>query len=171
LLAIGCALAAHHQMRLQRKDSLRKVLGREGRWEEYLASKTMLRADRASGHTQTVNDYDDAEYIGNITIGTPGQTFVVLLDTGSANLWIPDATCADGLGNPCANKNKFAASASSTYAENGKSWTIAYELGKAQGFLGEDTVRFGTDASALTVPKCTFGQAKSIATFFKNEVI
>lgn len=27
-----------------------------------------------------VNDYEDEEYIGNITIGTPGQTFQVGLD-------------------------------------------------------------------------------------------
>ncbi|KIH69018.1 hypothetical protein ANCDUO_00644 [Ancylostoma duodenale] len=41
-----------------------------------------------------INDYYDMEYLGNVTIGTPDQTFQVVLDTGSSNFWIPDYTCA-----------------------------------------------------------------------------
>ncbi|GMR55627.1 hypothetical protein PMAYCL1PPCAC_25822, partial [Pristionchus mayeri] len=65
----------------------------------------------------------------------------------------------------------FASSSSTSYVKNGKAWTISYGTGSAKGFLGQDTVRFGTDLTALTVPKCTFGQATSIAPFFKNQVI
>ncbi|KAF8381092.1 asp-6, partial [Pristionchus pacificus] len=174
LALLGIAFSHVHKMRLHKRDSLRKVLAAEGKWEEYVASKNFLRADRvtlASGYPQKVNDYDDAEYVGNITIGTPGQAFEVILDTGSANLWVPDSTCGGGVTNPCQNKHKFQSSASSTWVKNGKAFTISYGTGSAKGFLGQDTVRFGTDAGALTVPKCTFGQATSIAAFFKNEVI
>ncbi|RCN45400.1 hypothetical protein ANCCAN_08621 [Ancylostoma caninum] len=41
-----------------------------------------------------VNVYHDSEYVGNVTIGTPEQTFQVVLDTGSADFWVPDFTCA-----------------------------------------------------------------------------
>ncbi|GMR57375.1 hypothetical protein PMAYCL1PPCAC_27570, partial [Pristionchus mayeri] len=91
--------------------------------------------------------------------------------TGSANLWVPDSTCSGGLTNPCKDKNKFTSSKSSTWVKNGRAFTISYGTGSAKGFLGQDTVRFGDNAGALTVPKCTFGQATSIAAFFKNEVI
>ncbi|GMR57389.1 hypothetical protein PMAYCL1PPCAC_27583, partial [Pristionchus mayeri] len=53
----------------------------------------------------------------------------------------------------------------------GKAFTISYGTGSAKGFLGQDTARFGTTSADLTVPKCTFGQATSIAAFFKNDVI
>lgn len=40
-----------------------------------------------------VTDLDDFAYYGTVNIGTPAQKFLVILDTGSANLWIPDITC------------------------------------------------------------------------------
>ena len=43
-----------------------------------------------------MNDYEDTAYVGNITVGKPEQTFQVILDTGSANLWVPDVSCEDG---------------------------------------------------------------------------
>ena len=41
---------------------------------------------------QPIVDADDMIYFANISIGTPPQLFQVVLDTGSANCWIPDST-------------------------------------------------------------------------------
>ena len=66
-----------------------------GTWPAYRKYKEFLRLAKVKSPlnlktvAQNVNDYEDVEYIGNITVGTPDQTFLVILDTGSANLWVP----------------------------------------------------------------------------------
>ena len=47
---------------------------------------------------ESLTDYYDEQFYGPITIG--GQDFMVLFDTGSSNLWIPDQSCSN-----CAGSN------------------------------------------------------------------
>ncbi|KAK5964417.1 Peptidase A1 domain-containing protein [Trichostrongylus colubriformis] len=96
LLAVAAFVlgGAIFKVPLRRIESIRKRMIREGTWTDYWKKynnmRSLLPQDIPS---QKVHDYYDNEYLGNITIGTPEQNFMVVLDTGSANLWVPDRDC------------------------------------------------------------------------------
>uniref|UniRef100_A0A2Q4STM4 Peptidase A1 domain-containing protein n=1 Tax=Caenorhabditis japonica TaxID=281687 RepID=A0A2Q4STM4_CAEJA len=169
LALVGFAAAAVHQHKLIWRQSKKMDMIRDGEYPAYLEYQRNLRTvnpNVLANLPQNVNDFGDYEYLGNITIGTPDQSFIVVLDTGSSNLWVPGPTCKAN----CQTKSKFTSTASSTFVKNGKSWTIQYGSGDARGILGVDTVRFGAKGEAqLAVPSTTFGIASHISSDFKSD--
>ncbi|CAN1222700.1 Aspartic proteinase A1 [Linum grandiflorum] len=99
--------------------------------------------DQAGGDTDIValKNYLDAQYYGEIGIGTPPQKFTVIFDTGSSNLWVPSAKCYFSLS--CFVHPKYKSSQSSTYKQNGKSAEIQYGTGAIAGFFSFDSVKVG----------------------------
>lgn len=68
-----------------------------------------------------VDSYDhnmDILYYGSISVGTPGQTFTVQLDTGSADLWLP-TNCPE-----C--RNNFKPAESQTYKSANEPFEESY---------------------------------------------
>lgn len=88
-----------------------------------------------------LNNFMDAQYFGEVSIGTPSQTFTVIFDTGSSNLWVPSAKCYFSVS--CYFHSKYKSSHSSTYKKNGTSAAIQYGTGAISGFFSQDNVKIG----------------------------
>ncbi|OBS75427.1 hypothetical protein A6R68_14055 [Neotoma lepida] len=131
---------------LKKMPSVREILKERGvdmtklsaEWGEFTKSSSF-----GNGTSPVVlTNYLDTQYYGEIGIGTPPQTFKVIFDTGSANLWVPSTKCSP-LYTACEIHSLYDSSESSSYMENGTEFTIHYGSGKVKGFLSQDIVTVG----------------------------
>ncbi|KAL8136849.1 hypothetical protein V2J09_002850 [Rumex salicifolius] len=131
--------------RLRGRESLTGALLKYG-LNDYLVGSE-------EGDVVQLTNYMDAQYFGEIGIGTPPQNFTVIFDTGSSNLWVPSAKCYFSIA--CYFHSKYKSSLSSTYKKNGKSADIHYGTGAISGYFSEDNVH----VADLVVKKQEFIEA------------
>jgi cathepsin D len=114
---------------------------------EYLKTK-YIKGYKPSELTynEGLNDFENAQYYGNITIGNPPQPFRVLFDTGSSNLWVPCHGCpASDLA--CDFHSQYDCKKSTTCTATGEPFQIQYGSGSMQGTVDTDVVCFGPTPS------------------------
>lgn len=167
LAAPGAALI---RIPLHKFTSIRRTMSEVGGPVEKLIAKasTSKYAQGVPAVTggpvpEVLKNYMDAQYYGEIGIGTPPQCFTVVFDTGSSNLWVPSIHCKL-LDIACWIHHKYNSGKSSTYVENGTTFDIHYGSGSLSGYLSQDTVSVPCNSGlaslgGVKVERQVFGEA------------
>ncbi|KAF7292412.1 Peptidase A1 domain-containing protein [Mycena chlorophos] len=120
-----------------------------------VAGRRLQRRASSQGFA-IINEEADSSFLGTLSIGTPAQTFNVVLDTGSSDLWTITQECDDcsGIG------NAFDTTKSSSFKQTSQqAIEIDYGSGAVQGFTATDTVTMGP----FTVQDQTFLVAERLS--------
>ncbi|QRV98135.1 aspartyl protease [Ceratobasidium sp. AG-Ba] len=112
---------------------------------------------------ESLTDEQEELWAGEITIGTPPQSFLVDFDTGSADLWVPNAECTTG---GCKGHKTFDASQSSTVESQAGRFSISYgDGGTSSGPIFSDTVT----VAGLTAPQQYFSAVTAESNSFAQD--
>nr|XP_046235079.1 nothepsin [Scatophagus argus] len=151
---------------LRRMDSIRTQLRADGLLQKFLKDHhpdtfnrryaqcfppgtPSLRPGRSS---EKIYNFMDAQYFGEIALGTPEQNFSVVFDTGSADLWVPSSYCVS---EACALHRRFRAFESTSFRHDGRMFGIHYGSGHLLGVMARETLKIGS----LTVLNQEFGES------------
>ncbi|GAA5856260.1 hypothetical protein JCM8547_000841 [Rhodosporidiobolus lusitaniae] len=116
----------------------------EGTWTNTSTSAASTRPSvRAKRQAEPIYNYaNDLLWAGRIGLGTPGQEFTVMFDTGSSDLWVPsaDVKCTGCQG------NKYDPTLSTTSKRRSGHFAIAYGDGSSSsGPIYTDVLSVGED--------------------------
>ncbi|KAG1441826.1 hypothetical protein G6F56_011317 [Rhizopus delemar] len=147
------------------KPNARKALHKAlGKYHKLKSTTSTGASPDATGSVPVVDYENDIEYYGEVTVGTPGIKLKLDFDTGSSDLWFASTLCST-----CSNSHtKYNPNKSSTYAADGRAWSISYGDGSsASGILAKDNVNLG----GLQIKGQTIELAKRESSAFATDVI
>ncbi|KAF9394473.1 Vacuolar protease A [Podila verticillata] len=99
-----------------------------------------LDADGKPSYGVPLSNYMNAQYYGEVNVGTPPQTFSVVFDTGSSNFWIPSNHCRSIA---CFLHRRYDSNQSKTFKANGTEFGIQYGSGSLEGIISNDNLEVG----------------------------
>uniref|UniRef100_A0A8C2ZNV7 Nothepsin n=1 Tax=Cyclopterus lumpus TaxID=8103 RepID=A0A8C2ZNV7_CYCLU len=85
-----------------------------------------------SSDSHCVSVVYQAQYYGEISLGSPAQNFSVVFDTGSSDLWVPSTYCVS---QACASHRRFKAFQSTSFHHDGRTFGIHYGSGHLLGVM------------------------------------
>jgi hypothetical protein len=101
-----------------------------------------LKNNTVEKHSLNLKNFSNSQYYGILEVGVPPQSFKVIFDTGSSNLWIQSKVCNSP---GCLQHKGFDHTKSTTFSQhyvNGRIpvFSIKYGTGKITGEFVKDVV-------------------------------
>uniref|UniRef100_A0AAY4BSQ3 pepsin A n=1 Tax=Denticeps clupeoides TaxID=299321 RepID=A0AAY4BSQ3_9TELE len=168
-VVILCAMLALSEclvrVPLFKMKTIRETMQEKGLWEEFRKKYPSNPMAKFSSEPGTEFIFNNNFLLLLISIGTPPQSFKVVFDTGSANLWVPSIYCNSAacgtvtLHESLPHEHDNLSDQPSTHS--GTSLSIQYGTGSMTGFLGSDTVEVG----GIQVLNQVFGLSQTEAQF------
>lgn len=109
---------------------------------------TAASAVTASQSLGLAIEANDVGYFAPILLGTPSKTFQILMDSGSADFWVPSQIC-----DSCGQHEVLGSKTSKTFAASKESFQVTYGTGEVQGAIVQDVM----DLAGLKLLNHTFG--------------
>ncbi|KAI1797305.1 acid protease [Ganoderma leucocontextum] len=109
----------------------------------------------------------DVGYIATIQMGTPARDFNILMDSGSADLWVGAENCQSESGGDCGNHNFLGTQSSSSFKDLGTQFQVTYGTGNVQGDIIQDDI----SVAGLALPAHTFGVATAESVDFSDDSV
>lgn len=103
------------------------------------SSHPLLERDASAASTPAYYDQEMSELAIPVEVGSPGQEFLLLFDTGSSDVWVSSPKCTTKEG--CVSgQHVYNSSASSTYSPSKYEFEITYGSGSDNGSYFVDQV-------------------------------
>jgi hypothetical protein len=131
LLVIGTVCSKALEFTFQKTTFIRQ--------KRQLSSKLRFLVPTQEDENDIQWDDANSHYLATIEVGTPAQTFVVEIDTGSDLSWIPSTNCTECNDSP----QRFNETLSTSFVDTDQDTTINDDDGNVQGSLVKDTIKFG----------------------------
>jgi len=149
--AIGAADAAKIPL-------MKRELSKEMLTHQLNSLENKFLQQEGLGTNVPITDFLNAQYFVEVEIGTPGQKFVMVPDTGSSNLWVYSHSCWSI---PCWTHKTFNNKDSSSYIKDGAEFKIEYGSGGVSGTAGKDTASLGGIAATMQFGEVTEAKGTS----------
>ena len=88
-------------------------------------------------------------------MGTPPRDFLILMDSGSADLWVGAENCQSQNGGGCGNHNFLGPLSSTSFKDSQAPFTVTYGTGEVSGTIVQDNINI----AGLALNTHTFGVA------------